>query len=400
MKQLSQKMTNMKASSVRNLTRFADEAEAKGKKVYRLNIGQPDLKVPPEYFEHIRKFNEPTVEYMPSNGIGELIGAVEKYYNKSGISMGKEHIAITTGGTEAVLFTMLALTNPGDEFIVFEPYYSNYNTFFTITGAVPVAVTTYAENGFHFGRQELTERITDKTKAIWVTSPGNPTGTVLTKEEVRMIADVAKEYDLYIVADEVYREIVFDDREITSFGFLEDIHDRLVIIDSVSKRFNACGARIGAVVTKNEEIFSVVAKLCQGRLAVSTIEQHGAVGLFSTGRRVINEVRDEFQRRRDVVYETLNRIPGVFCRKPEGAFYVVTKLPVDDSNRFLKWMLRDFDVDGETVMAAPGEGFYATEGLGKDEIRIAYVLEPDTLKRALQILEQGLKEYGKQLKAV
>lgn len=397
MKQLSQKMTNMKASSVRNLTRFADEAEAKGKKVYRLNIGQPDLKVPPEYYEYIRKFNEPTVEYMPSNGINELIESVTKYYNEAGISVENEHIAITTGGTEAVLFTMLALTNPGDEFIVFEPYYSNYNTFFTITGAVPVAVTTYAENGFHFGKQELIERITDKTKAIWVTSPGNPTGTVLTKEEVRMIADVAKEYDLYIVADEVYREIVFDDREITSFGFLEDIHDRLVIIDSVSKRFSACGARIGAVITKNEEIFSVVAKLCQGRLAVSTIEQHGAVGLYSTGYRVINEVRNEFQRRRDVVYETLNRIPGVFCKKPEGAFYVVTKLPVDDSNRFLKWMLTDFDVDGETVMAAPGEGFYATDGLGKNEIRIAYVLEPDKLERALLILEQGLKEYGKRM---
>lgn len=393
-------MTNMKASSVRNLTRFADEAEAKGKKVYRLNIGQPDLKVPPEYYEYIRRFNEPTVEYMPSNGIDELIGAVEKYYNESGISIAKEHIAITTGGTEAVLFTMLALTNPGDEFIVFEPYYSNYNTFFTITGAAPVAVTTYSENGFHFGRQELIERITDRTKAIWVTSPGNPTGTVLTKEEVRMIADVAKEYDLYIVADEVYREIVFDDKEITSFGFLDDIHERLVIIDSVSKRFSACGARIGAVVTKNEEIFSVVSKLCQGRLSVSTIEQHGAVGLYSTGHRVINEVRNEFQRRRDVVYETLNRIPGVFCKKPEGAFYVVTKLPVDDSNRFLKWMLTDFDVDGETVMAAPGEGFYATDGLGKNEIRIAYVLEPDELKKALLILERGLKEYGKQLLAV
>jgi aspartate aminotransferase len=210
-----------------------------------------------------------------------------------------------------------------------------------------------------------------------------------------MIADVAKEYDLYIVADEVYREIVFDGRDITSFGFLEDIHDRLVLIDSVSKRFNACGARIGAVITKNPEIFSIISKLCQGRLAVSTIEQHGAVGLFSTGKRVIREVRDEFQRRRDVVYEALRDIPGVFCEKPEGAFYVIAGLPVDDANEFLIWMLKEFEVGGETVMAAPAGGFYATEGLGRNEVRIAYVLEPDKLKRALEILAQGIREYNR-----
>lgn len=396
MKQLSQKMINMKASSVRNLTKYADEAEANGKKVYRLNMGQPDLEVPPEYYSYIRNFHEPTVEYMPSNGIPELIEAVEKYYNDSGIHINKHHIAITTGGTEAVLFTMLALVNPGDEIIVFEPYYSNYNTFFTITKAVPVAVTTYAENGFHFGREELVARITEKTKAIWVTNPGNPTGTVLTKDEVRMIADVAKEYDLYIVADEVYREIVFDGREVTSFGFLDDILDRLVMIDSVSKKFSACGARIGAVITKNPKIFSVVSKLCQGRLAVSTVEQHGAVGLYSTGYRVICEVRDEFQRRRDVVYQELSSIPGIVCRKPEGAFYVVARLPIDDAHKFLIWMLKEFEIDGETVMAAPANGFYATEGLGKNEIRIAYVLESDKLKRALKILARGIQEYNKQ----
>lgn len=336
MKQLSEKMLGMQPSSVRKLTKYADEAVAKGKKIYRLNIGQPDLPVPQEYYDHIRAFDKRTVEYMPSNGIPELREAIEKYYRETGINIDKDHIAVTTGGTEAVLFTLLALTNQGDEIIVFEPYYSNYNTFFTITGAEPVAVTTYAENGFHFGREELEEKITDKTKAIWVTSPGNPTGTVLTKEEVRIVADLAKEHDLYIVADEVYREMVFDGREITSFGFLEDIHDRLVIIDSVSKRFNACGARIGAVLTKNDEIFGIISKLCQGRLATSTIEQYGAVGLYSTGTRVINEIRDEFQRRRDVVYKNLMNIPGIVCEKPEGAFYVVAKLPVKNTNSFLK----------------------------------------------------------------
>lgn len=395
MKELSQKMLDMKASSVRKLTKYANDAEAKGKKVYRLNIGQPDLHVPKEYYDHIRAFNNPTVEYMPSNGIPELLEAVEKYYKGAGINVDQKHIFITTGGTEAVLFTLLALTNPSDEFIVFEPYYSNYNTFFTITGATPVPVTTYAKNGFHFTKDALEAKITDKTKAIFVTSPGNPTGTVFTKEEVRMIADVAKKYDLYIIADEVYREMVFDGREITSFGFLEDIHDRLVIIDSVSKRYNACGARIGVVISKNEEITGVISKLCQGRLAVSTIEQYGAVGLYSTGYRVMDEIRDEFQKRRDSIYNTLKKIPGVVCEKPEGAFYLVAKLPVDDTNKFLIWMLEEFEDNGETVMASPADGFYATEGLGKDEVRIAYVLDSEKLDRAMHILGKGIEAYNK-----
>ncbi len=395
MKQLSNKMLEMKASSVRKLTKHADAAEAMGKKIYRLNIGQPDLKVPMEYYDRISAFREPTVEYMPSQGIPELLEAVETYYRSAGINVDRKHIYITTGGTEAIQFTLLALTNPGDEILIFEPYYSNYNTFFTITGAQPVAVTTYAENGFHVERCALEEKITDKTKAIFVTNPGNPTGTVLTESEVRMIADVAKEHDLYLICDEVYREMVFDDRKITSFGYLEDIHDRLILVDSVSKRYNACGARIGVLISKNDEILELISKLCQGRLAVSTIEQHAAVGLYSTGFRVIHEIRDEFEKRRDVVYESLKKIPGVFCEKPEGAFYLICKLPVEDSNDFLVWMLKEFDDQGETVMAAPADGFYATEGLGKNEIRIAYVLETDKLKRAIEILGKGLEAYNK-----
>lgn len=394
MKQLSHKMLKMKASSVRRLTKHADDAEARGKKIYRLNIGQPDLKVPTEYYERIRAFQEPTVEYMPSQGIPELLEAVETYYQSIGIDVGRNHIYITTGGTEAIMFTLLALTNPEDEILIFEPYYSNYNTFFTMTGSHPVAVTTYAENGFHVERSAIEAKITDKTKAIFVTNPGNPTGAVFTEEEIRMIADVAKEHDLYIICDEVYREMVFDGRKPTSFGFLEDIHDRLILIDSVSKRYSACGARIGVLISKNDEILELISKLCQGRLAVSTIEQHAAVGLYSTGFRVIHEIRDEFEKRRDVVYESLQKIPGVFCQKPEGAFYLICKLPVEDANEFLIWMLKEFEDDGETVMAAPADGFYATEGLGKDEIRIAYVLEPEKLRRAIEILGKGLERYN------
>jgi len=257
-----------------------------------------------------------------------------------------------------------------------------------------VAVTTYAENGFHVERDALEEKITEKTKAILVTNPGNPTGTVLREDEIRMIADVAKAHDLYIIADEVYREIVFDGRKMTSFGFLEDIHDRLILVDSVSKRFSACGARIGVLVTKNDEVLELVSKLCQGRLSVSTIEQHAAVGLYSAGLRVVHEIRDEFERRRNVVYESLKQIPGVFCEKPEGAFYLICKLPVEDASEFLIWMLQEFEDDGETVMAAPADGFYATEGLGKNEIRIAYVLEESKMKRAIEILGKGLAAYS------
>lgn len=394
MKPLSQKMLDMKASSVRKLTRYADEAEQQGKKIYRLNIGQPDLTVPAEYYEKIRQFNEPTVEYMPSQGAPQLLEAVETYYRSIGIDVTRNNIYITTGGTEAVMFALLALTNPGDEFLVFEPYYSNYNTFFTITGATPVAVTTYVEDGFHVERAAIEAKITSKTKAIFVTNPGNPTGTVLREDEVRMIADVAKEHDLYLICDEVYREMVFDGAKITSFGYLEDIHDRLILIDSVSKRYNACGARIGVLISKNSEILELISKLCQGRLAVSTIEQQGAVGLYSTGFRVINQIRDEFEKRRDVVYESLKKIPGVFCEKPEGAFYLMCKLPVEDANEFLIWMLQEFEDQGETVMAAPADGFYATEGLGRDEIRIAYVLEAEKLVRAIEILGKGLEAYN------
>lgn len=395
MKQLSERMSNMEASSVRILTKYAVDAEAKGKKIYKLNIGQPDLHVPEEYYRNIHAFQEPTVEYMPSQGIPELLKAVEDYYKNTGIDVNKENIYITTGGTEALMFTLFSLINPGDEVIVLEPYYSNYNTIFTITGAKPVAVTTYAENGFHISdRASIEQKITENTKAILVTNPGNPTGTVLREDELRLIADIAVENDLYIICDEVYREMVFDNRKVTSFGFVEDVHDRLILIDSVSKRYNACGARIGVVISKNKEILQLISKLCQGRLSVSTIEQHGAVGLYSTGMRVINQIRNEFEKRRNVVYDGLQNIPGVICTKPEGAFYLICKLPVQSASNFLIWMLEEFEDNGETVMAAPADGFYATEALGKNEIRIAYVLEPDKLKRAIELLGKGLQIYS------
>lgn len=393
MKKLSTAVQNMEVSSVRKLVGYAEKAKGKGKKVYHLNIGQPDLPVPEEYYDFIRKFHEPTVEYMPSQGLPDLLEAMEKFYQNHGFKVSTKNIAVTAGGSEAVLMTLLSLIDPGDELIVFEPFYSNYNTYFTISGAVPVPVTTDSAKGFHIERKAIEEKITERTKAIIVTNPGNPTGTVLTNEELKIIADVARENDLYIISDEVYREIVFDGREISTFGLIEDVRERLIIIDSVSKRFSACGARVGAIITFNEDIFGLIYKLCQGRLSVSTLEQHGAVGLYSTGDRVINEVRDEFERRRDVVFGELGKIPGVEFNKPEGAFYMMCKLPVENATDFLIWMLEEFDHDGETIMAAPGEGFYVTKGLGKNEIRIAFTLSCEELKKAVVILGKGLAEY-------
>ena len=390
---ISQKFKVMEASSVRKLSVYADEAKKNGKKVYHLNIGQPDLDTPEPYFRRIREFGEPSTEYMPSLGIPELIDKIQMYYADLGIHYDKDQIAVTSGGTEALLFTFLAIANEGDEILLPEPFYSNYTTFFTISGAICIPVTTYAENGFHFSEEDLTSKITKRSKAILISTPGNPTGAVLSMDEIKMVADIAVKYDLYIIADEVYREFVFDGREIASFGFLPEIEDRLIIIDSVSKRFNACGARIGTLLTKNKDLFPVITKLCQGRLSVSTIEQYGAIGLYEADKCYVTDARDQYEMRRDIVYGLLKDIPGVVCRKPEGAFYMIAKLPVDDVENFLTWLLTSFDIDGETVMAAPAEGFYKTRGLGRNELRIAYVLEEEPLRKAMRILAEGLKLY-------
>jgi aspartate aminotransferase len=394
MKDLSKKIQYMKGSSVRALTRYCNNAEAKGKVVHKLNIGQPDLHIPKEYYDYLRSFNEQPLEYMPSNGRPDLLHAIKGYYHDEGMDFGENDIAITTGGSEALLFTLHALTNVGDECIIFEPFYSNYNTFFTLSGMKPVAVTTYAERGFHFTKHEIEEKITGNTKAILVTNPGNPTGAVLSSEELKMIAEIACENDLYIIADEVYREIVFDGLEISSFGLIKGIDERLIIIDSISKRFCACGARIGMIISKNKPFMSIISKLCQGRLAASAAEQWGAVGLYSTGLKETHLIRDEFQKRRDVVYQNLRNMPGAKCARPEGAFYIVAKIPVADASKFLIWMLEEYQENGETVMAAPAEGFYLTAGLGRDEIRIAYVLDCEQLDRAMKILANGICAYN------
>jgi len=390
----SKKLEQMDHSPIRKFYKYAIEAEKKGKKIYYLNIGQPDIKTPPVFMEAIRKFDREVVEYMPSQGIPELIEAMRKYYERHKIYYETDDIIITQGGSEALTFTLLCITNDGDEIIVPEPYYSNYNIFIKGTGARIVPLTTKAEDGFHFAKKEDIERkITKRTKAILLTNPGNPTGTVLTRNEMRMIADIAKKHDLFIISDEVYREFVYDDSPITSFGQLPDVTDRVILIDSISKRFSACGARIGAVVTKNKELQNHIMKLCQGRLSCSTLDQLGAAALFGIPDDYFDDIKTEYQKRRDVVYDYLSKMEGVVCRKPSGAFYLTAKLPVENAEDFLIFMLTSFEDNGETVMFAPVEGFYETKGLGRDEVRIAYVLNEQNLSRAMELLKLGLEKY-------
>ena len=390
----SRKLEQMEHSPIRKFYKYAAEAEKKGKKIYYLNIGQPDIKTPKAYFDAVKHFDQEVLAYMPSQGIPELIEAMRKYYEKHKIYYDSDDIIVTQGGSEALTFTMLCITNEGDEIIVPEPFYSNYNIFIKGTGAKIVPLTTKAEDGFHFAKKEdIESKITKRTRAILLTNPGNPTGTVLSKSEMRMIADIAKEHDLFIISDEVYREFVYDGSPMTSFGQLPDVTDRVILIDSISKRFSACGARIGAVITRNKELQDHLMKLCQGRLASPTLDQIGAVALYNLPDHYFDDVIKEYQKRRDVVYDYLSQIEGVVCQKPSGAFYLTAKLPVRDAEEFLIFMLTAFEDQGETLMFAPVEGFYETPDLGRDEIRIAYVLNTKDLIRAMALLKLGLDKY-------
>lgn len=394
---LSKKIQDMQLSPIRKFYVYANEAKAKGKKVYQLNIGQPDIKTPQVFFDTIHNFGESVLAYAASEGVPELRKAICEYYARYGMSYDVADVLITNGGSEAITFAMTAMLDPGDEVIIAEPYYTNYLTFIGSAGGVAVPITTKAENGYHYADKDLIEAaITPKTRAIIIVNPGNPTGTVLTKDEMRMICDLAKKHNLFIVADEVYREFVYDGKEMTSFGQFEDAADNVVIIDSISKRFSACGARIGSMTSKNKELMHNILKLCQGRLCCPTIDQVGAVALYRLDPSYFNDVKVEYAARRDAVYDELCKIDGLVCKKPSGAFYITAKLPVENAEDFLIWLLTEFDDKGETVMFAPAEGFYKTDGLGRDEMRIAYVLKKEDMVRGAEIIRLGLEEYKRQ----
>ena len=391
MNNFSNRVTAMQASPIRKLVPFATAAKADGVKVYHLNIGQPDIKTPRGFFDAVKNFDDEVLEYAVSQGIPELIEALQDYYKTYDMHFDKDELLITNGGSEALLFAMMATCDPGDKLLIPEPFYTNYNGFGQCVNVGVAPITTKAENGFHLpSKEEILSKIDDKVKAILLSNPGNPTGAIYSKEELEMIAEIAIEKDLWIISDEVYREFVYDGLEYTSFGNLKQVEDRVIIIDSVSKRYSACGARIGSIASKNKELIAQIMKLCQGRLCVPTLEQIGAVELYKTPVSYFKEVNDEYRKRRDVLYSELMKVDGVICEKPTGAFYVVAKLPVDNAEDFVKWMLTEFRVDNETVMATPAEGFYATPGLGRDEIRLAYILKEEDLRKAAKILKEGL----------
>lgn len=393
---LSKRILDMQFSPIRKLAPYAEEARKKGTKVYPLNIGQPDIATPEPFFQGIRSFSESVLKYSGSSGVDSLIDSFRKYYRKLNIDLEKDEILVTNGGSEALLFSLMTICDAGDEVIIPEPFYTNYNGFAEAAGVKVVPFLTKAEDGFHLPKKEvILDKITEKTKAILVTNPGNPTGTVYTYEEMRMLGDIVKENNICLIADEVYREFVYDNIKHTSAMYLKDILDRIIVIDSVSKRYSACGARVGMIGSKNKEIIRQALKLCQSRLCVPTIEQLACANLINTPDSYFIEVKTEYEKRRNILYDALKKMPGVICEKPSGAFYIVVKLPVEDSEDFAKWILTDFNYAGRTVMFAPAGGFYATPGLGKNEIRLSYCLNSDDLKDAMEILSIALKEYNK-----
>ncbi|MCD7755780.1 MAG: pyridoxal phosphate-dependent aminotransferase [Firmicutes bacterium] len=378
---------------------LAIKAQREGKRIYHLNIGQPDLPTPKAYFDAVRNFDQATLAYADSPGIPELIDAIRGYYGKLGVPLEPDDVLITTGGSEALLMTCLCILDPYTEVIIPEPYYPNYTTFVHAAGGRIRALPTCPEEGYRYADRKRIERlITKNTRAILVTNPGNPTGVVLDEAEMRMIADIAKEHDLFLICDEVYREFCYDDKfGVPTMGRFTDIQDNLVIVDSISKRFSACGARVGCVVTKNRELQQALLKFCQSRLSVATIDQVGAAALYSVDDDFYRRSKEEYRRRRDTVVSGLRRIPGVMVEEPMGAFYVMASLPVDDADKFQRWLLECFEDNHETVMFAPGAPFYETPGKGINEVRIAYVRKQEELERAMTLLAAGIEQYRREV---
>ena len=394
MPKISIRGTEMPASPIRKLAPLSDAAKARGTHVYHLNIGQPDLPTPQVAIDAIRAVDRAVLEYSPSQGYLSYREKLTGYYKKFDINLTADDIIITSGGSEAVLFAFLSCLNPGDEIIVPEPAYANYMAFAISAGAVIRTVTTTIEEGFSLPKVEkFEELINDRTKAILICNPNNPTGYLYTRREMNQIRDLVKKYDLFLFSDEVYREFIYTGSPYISACHLEGIENNVVLIDSVSKRYSECGIRIGALITKNPEIRKAVMKFCQARLSPPLIGQIAAEASLDVPDDYMRDTYDEYVERRKCLIDGLNRIPGVYSPIPMGAFYTVARLPVDDADEFRAWCLRDFQYEGETVFMAPASGFYTTPGVGRNEVRIAYVLKKEDLRRALFVLEKALEAY-------
>lgn len=392
--QISIRGRQMPASPIRKLSPFADEARRKGVHVIHLNIGQPDLETPEPMRRRLSTLKDKVYAYSPSVGTPEFLGTLVEYYRRLGVSLHLNQIIATTGGSEAIQFAMFACTSPGDEILVVEPFYTNYRAFAMVVGVKLVPLLARGEDGFHLPPRETWEAaITPRTRAVLLCNPNNPTGTVYTRAEVQMVAELCRERGLFLISDEVYREFVYDGRELCSALSLQGFEDHVIVVDSLSKRYSACGIRLGALVTRNADVYSVAVRLAQGRLSPPGLAQLVALGAVELGPDYTQGVVTEYQARRDLLYKGLLSIPGVFLRQPEGAFYFVARLPVQDSEDFARWLLESFSHEGATVMVAPAPGFYASEGYGQDEVRIAYVLEASELARAVEVLRVALQQY-------
>lgn len=390
----SRRALQMQASPIRKLAPLAVAAKQSGKAVHHLNIGQPDIPTPPEILDRMKTFDQPNVAYGPSEGLPEFVDAVRIYHHNLGLEVRNEDIFVTTGGSEALLFIFAAIADHGDEVVVFEPFYTNYSGFSALVGVRTVPVTLNAEDGYHLPSRETIESVlTERTRAMVLCSPNNPTGTVYSDEELEMIGDICRERGLYLVSDEVYREFTYDGLSHRSAMTLPGLDQQVIIADSLSKRVSMCGARVGWILTRNQELLGNILKFGQARLCPPTLGQYIGAGMNDISSRYMTEAVAEYEARRNLVYEALQEMPGVSVRRPEGAFYMCPKLPVDDADRFATYLLSEFSLNNETLMVAPAAGFYATPGLGTQEVRIAYVLCQDELTRAMAILKAALEVY-------
>ncbi len=392
---ISSKMEKCGLSPMRKFNGEAAEAVKRGIKIYHLNIGQPDIITPDAYFEALKTFSQPVLEYAPSGGVPELLDAVRHYYGRIGVELSRADILATSGGSEALQMTMATLLDDGDEIVIPEPFYPNYHTSVTLAGAKIHPLTTCPEEGYKYAVRERVEAcINERTRAIMITNPGNPTGAVLRPEDLKLMLDIAKEHELFIICDEVYREFVYGGEPLMSALQFPGYEDNVIVIDSVSKRFSACGARVGMLISKNKTFMAQAMKWCQCRLCSATVDQVAAAALYSLDPSYFDAVREEYKLRRDTMLAGLKKIPGIVCAEPKGAFYVMAALPVDDADTFQHWLLNEFDCDGETVMFACGEPFYGTPNKGKNEVRMAYVIKREDIQRAIEVLAVAIEKYN------
>jgi len=392
---ISNRAINTPASAIRKLVPLADSAKKRGVFVYHVNIGDPDLPTPDSILRSIRSTTLTTLRYAPSTGMQETREGWSAFYKSKNIDFEPGDIIVTSGGSEGLIFAFFAVADPDNEIIVFEPFYTSYAIIAAMGIIKLVPIKTSVNDGFHLPKREVIEKaISKKTKAMVVCNPNNPTGTRYTDEEVIMLKDIALAYNLFIISDETYQEIIFDGKKVLPFGSFNNLSQQLIVADSISKRFNACGARVGVIASKNSEVVQAALRFAQSKLSVATVEQLAAVELLKNHKEYVESIKKIYENRRNTVMEALKKIPGVSFVAPEGAFYLMPKLPIDDSDAFAQYLLNEFEDNGETVMVAPATGFYKTTGLGRDEIRIAYVLEEEKLKRAMELLGLAIEKYN------